>query len=318
MLGRAEKRGEARTRVEAGEAEPVDRAAALDERRRLQVADQRVVLDPGHQRFPISRPSGGQRFCTARLNAASYSSAVGLVERACVAPAHVGERLGRRLDDVDVVAVDLLSLVAFGAVVLRFRVAHLFEQAARLVLGEGVELPRDHVCKPAAPEDHASSSYRSRCARALASHVSDSRARRAPARACSSAVGVGQERLDRVGERLDVAGGHDTPRVERTHGLGDAADVVGDGGHARTERAQEGAALVELRLVREHRDRRLAERAVDLGLRQVAEPPVDVDAARLRRDTARSARAGRRPRAGARRLRGAPPRSRRRDPCTAG
>ena len=59
--GVAEQRGEARARVEAREAEPVDRAAALDERRRLQVADQRVVLDPRHQRLSISRPSGGQR-----------------------------------------------------------------------------------------------------------------------------------------------------------------------------------------------------------------------------------------------------------------
>ena len=76
VVGSAQQGGEAGAGVEAGEAEPIDRPAALDERRGLQVADQCVVLDPLHQRLSISRPSGGQRFCTARLNAASYSSAL--------------------------------------------------------------------------------------------------------------------------------------------------------------------------------------------------------------------------------------------------
>ena len=57
--------------VEAGEAEPIDRAPAVDERRRLQVAQERVVLDAGHQRFSISRPRSGQRFRTARLKESS-------------------------------------------------------------------------------------------------------------------------------------------------------------------------------------------------------------------------------------------------------
>src|SRR5262249_42158653 len=68
----AQQRGEAGSGVEAWEAEPVDRAAALDERRRLQVAQERVVLDQGHQRFSISRPSSGQRLRTARLKESSY------------------------------------------------------------------------------------------------------------------------------------------------------------------------------------------------------------------------------------------------------
>ena len=49
VLGVAEERGEARARVEAWEAEPVDAAVARHERCRLQVADEAVVLDPrGH------------------------------------------------------------------------------------------------------------------------------------------------------------------------------------------------------------------------------------------------------------------------------
>ena len=42
----AEERREACARVEAGEAEPVDRAVATYESGRLQVADEAVVLDP--------------------------------------------------------------------------------------------------------------------------------------------------------------------------------------------------------------------------------------------------------------------------------
>ena len=49
MLGRPEERREAGAGVEAREAAPVDRAVAADERRRLQVADERVVLDPRHR-----------------------------------------------------------------------------------------------------------------------------------------------------------------------------------------------------------------------------------------------------------------------------
>ncbi len=44
----AEERGEARARVEAREAAPVDRSGPVDEGGRLQVAHQRVVLDPRH------------------------------------------------------------------------------------------------------------------------------------------------------------------------------------------------------------------------------------------------------------------------------
>jgi len=48
ILGSAEERREARARIEAGKAAPVDRAAAVDERRRLEIPEQCVVLDPPH------------------------------------------------------------------------------------------------------------------------------------------------------------------------------------------------------------------------------------------------------------------------------
>ena len=48
VVGLAEQRGEAGARVEPREAAPVDRPRPADERRRLQVAEQRVVLDPRH------------------------------------------------------------------------------------------------------------------------------------------------------------------------------------------------------------------------------------------------------------------------------
>ena len=46
MVGLAEQSREARARVEAGEATPVDRPRPAHERRRLEVPDERVVLDP--------------------------------------------------------------------------------------------------------------------------------------------------------------------------------------------------------------------------------------------------------------------------------
>jgi len=47
VLGRAEQRGEAGAAVEARPAQPVDRAVAADQRRRLAVANERVILDRG-------------------------------------------------------------------------------------------------------------------------------------------------------------------------------------------------------------------------------------------------------------------------------
>ena len=59
MLRRAQHGGEAGARVEAGKAEPVDRAFAADEGGRLAVADERIVFDSRHRTpLPPARPGG--------------------------------------------------------------------------------------------------------------------------------------------------------------------------------------------------------------------------------------------------------------------
>ena len=87
--------------------------------------------------------------------------------------------------------------------------------------------------------------------------------------------GVVEEPADGRRERLDVAGGDDATRAEAPDRLPEAADVVRDGGDAGTQGAEERAALVDLRPVREEGERGLSVGPVDLGLREVAEPPVD-------------------------------------------
>ena len=90
------------------------------------------------------------------------------------------------LERVDVVAVELLGLVAAGGVPQPEALGDVGEDVG--VLGhEEVELPLDHVAEPRAAEDHASSRYSSRCCAAAASQVSSARARSAPARAAASA-----------------------------------------------------------------------------------------------------------------------------------
>src|SRR5204862_7147955 len=85
------------------------------------------------------------------------------------------------------------GLVPVGAVVGAFGGEAVLDQPAVLADKE-VDLPVDHV--PESPaSDHRSSSYRARCARALASHVSSARARLAPARASSSAAGSSRSSL---------------------------------------------------------------------------------------------------------------------------
>ena len=54
----AQQAGETRGRVEPGQAQPVDRAIPADQRRRLHVADERVVLDQSRHRCP---PAHGRR-----------------------------------------------------------------------------------------------------------------------------------------------------------------------------------------------------------------------------------------------------------------
>src|SRR5207249_3499409 len=75
------------------------------------------------------------------------------------------------------------------------------------------------------------------------------------------------------GQAVDVARLDDTAGAVAPDGLGDAADVVRDGGHAGAERLQQRPALVELRPVREERDGRVAECAFHFSLRQIAEAP---------------------------------------------
>ena len=96
-------------------------------------------------------------------------------------------------------------------------------------------------------------------------------ARRAPARAASSAAGSSSSSRTAAPSASTSPGGTTRPAPNRAHGLCDAADVVGDRGNAGSERAEQRAALVELGLVREDGERRLAERAVDLRPGEIAE-----------------------------------------------
>src|SRR5215208_2956352 len=85
----AQQRGEAGPRIEAREAEPVDRAVAADQRGRVRVADERVLLDPlrheAPQRTISSARSGGQpratssaTWCQSTRPAYSAASAHGM------------------------------------------------------------------------------------------------------------------------------------------------------------------------------------------------------------------------------------------------
>ena len=80
-----------------------------------------------------------------------------LPQRRGVRIAQRGERLGARFADEQVVAVELLGLVALGGVVGRLGVAGLSQQRG-LVLREQVELALDQVGEAAAAEPQSSSS----------------------------------------------------------------------------------------------------------------------------------------------------------------
>src|SRR4249920_2521559 len=77
VLRRPDESREARAGVEPGETEPVDAAVTAYERRALEVADEPVVLDEGHQVSSRSDEVPRNRFPAARENAARYSSAAG-------------------------------------------------------------------------------------------------------------------------------------------------------------------------------------------------------------------------------------------------
>ena len=80
-----------------------------------------------------------------------------LLQRRGVRIAQRGERVSAGLADEEVVAVELLGLVALGGVVARLGLAGLPQQRG-LVLREEVELTLDEVGEAAAAEDQSSSS----------------------------------------------------------------------------------------------------------------------------------------------------------------
>ena len=54
VFGRSEQRGEARARIDAWDAPPIDGSGTVDERNRLEIADDRVVLDECRHAFLVS------------------------------------------------------------------------------------------------------------------------------------------------------------------------------------------------------------------------------------------------------------------------
>ena len=76
VLGIAEESREDRTRVEPGDAQPVDFAVTAHQRCRLQVPDEPVILDERHQSSSRKVAYGRKRFDAARLNVRRYSFAM--------------------------------------------------------------------------------------------------------------------------------------------------------------------------------------------------------------------------------------------------
>ena len=87
------------------------------------------------------------------LNASSYSVGGLLVERGREVVAQPGEDFGAGLDEVDVVAVTLLGLVARSSVVRALGRDAVVDQAA-LVPFEQIKLPLDHVREACPPDSH--------------------------------------------------------------------------------------------------------------------------------------------------------------------
>ena len=156
MVGVTEDGGEARAGVEARKARPVDRAVTADECRRLQVADQAVVLDPRHQRSSISSANRRKRRSDCAVERLLVLLRRVLVEGRREVVAKVGKHLGCRLDEVDVVAIAFFRLAALGPVVRTLGGDAVLDETALLAL-EQIELPLDQVGETRAPESHVSS-----------------------------------------------------------------------------------------------------------------------------------------------------------------
>jgi len=93
-------------------------------------------------------------------------------------------------------------------------------------------------------------------------------------------VPIGEQLVDSCRETGDVAGGHHSAGSEPAHRLCNAADVVRDGRDRGAQGSQERSALVELGPVREDGHGGVAERAVGLRRREVAEPPLHLEPVR--------------------------------------
>ena len=199
-----------------------------------------------------------------------------------------------------------------GGVVRPLRRVAVGDQLRALLLEE-VELPPDHVLE-AHSELPVELEVGLRRLRPRSARAARARLRRG--RCCERRRIV--EQLARgLGERVEVARRHDPTRLEAAHRLGDPAHVVGDDRNPGAERAQQRPALVDLGPVRKERDRRLAERPVDLVLGQDSRGATPLGR-RPRPGSRRCSRADRRRRAAAPRRSASSPRSRRRGPCTRG
>ena len=155
VVGVPEQRREAGAGVEARKARPVDRAVAPDERCRLQVADEAVVLDARHQRSSISSAKRRKRFSTALVEGGDVLLRCVIVECRGEVVAQVGEDFRPRLDEIDIVAVPFLGFVAFCAVVRALCGDAVVDQSALLSLEE-VELSLDQVGEARTSQPHTS------------------------------------------------------------------------------------------------------------------------------------------------------------------
>ncbi len=264
-------RAESKRGMHSQSIEPV----APDERRRLQIAEQRIVLDPlrharnllptasavlhleRERRAVASRPRGRTRAGTrprpppTRV-AAKWSRSI-------------GKQLGAGLEGVHVVAVQLLGLLAPRGVPEPEPLGDVGEDIGVIGARRARAAAGSHRRSGLRRKIIASSRYSSRCCAADASHVSSARARSAPARAAASASASPRSDETASVSASTSPAGTTRPAPNAAHRLAESRDVVDHHRQARAERLQQRARLVELGSVREDGDRRLRQRAVELG-----------------------------------------------------